>query len=115
MATRKRRNILSEESINALEGLFRPKRDTSTLDICSLPLEGISPTLDPNRELFRRVFFLKEDRNKYVSVEFYPEQGYTALVEFGAANAAPLRLTEQQFTTLTEHLPRLIEALCADD
>jgi hypothetical protein len=50
-----------------------------------------------------------------MSLAFYPEQGYSALVEFGAAKAAPLRLTEEQFTTLTEHLPRLIEALCADD
>jgi hypothetical protein len=42
------------------------------------------------------------------------EQGYSAFVKFGAANAAHLRLTEEQFATLTEHLPRLIEALCAD-
>jgi hypothetical protein len=41
--------------------------------------------------------------------------GYTALVEFGAAKAAPLRLTDKHFTTLLEHLPRLIEALYADD
>jgi hypothetical protein len=48
-------------------------------------------------------------------VAFYPEQGYSALVEFGAAKSAPLRLTEQQFATLTEHLPGLIQALCADE
>jgi hypothetical protein len=114
MATRKRRSILSEESFNAFEGLLRPKRETPAPDICSLPLEGISPALDPNRALLRRVFFLNEDRNKYVSVAFYPEQGYAALVEFGAAKAAPLRLTEQHFATLTEHLPGLIQALCAD-
>jgi hypothetical protein len=51
----------------------------------------------------------------YLSVAFYPERGYTALVEFGAAKAAPVRLTEQHFTTLMEHLPRLIEALYADN
>jgi hypothetical protein len=48
-------------------------------------------------------------------VAFYPERGYTALVDFGAAKAVSLILTEQHFTTLTEHLPRLIEALYADD
>jgi len=53
--------------------------------------------------------------NKYVSVPFYPAQGYTAHVEFGTAKAAPLIPSEQHFTTLTEHLPRLIMALCADD
>jgi hypothetical protein len=48
-------------------------------------------------------------------VVFYPQQGYSVLVELGAAKSAPLRLTEQQFATLTEHLPGLIQALCADE
>jgi hypothetical protein len=48
-------------------------------------------------------------------VAFYLERGYTALVEFGAAKSAPLRLTEQYFTTLIEHQPGLIQALYADD
>jgi hypothetical protein len=49
----------------------RSKRDVTApaIDICSLPKEGISPTLDPNRALLRHVFFL-EDRTKYVSVIF---------------------------------------------
>ena len=34
-------------------------------------------------------------------------------MEFGAAKAAPIRLTEQQVTALAEHLPRLCDALCA--
>jgi len=37
--------------------------------ICSIPIEGINPTFDPNRALLRRVIFLNEDRNKYVSVD----------------------------------------------
>jgi hypothetical protein len=110
MASRKRRNIPYEKDIGAL---IHPKRDVSAPNICSLPIQGISPTLDPNQALLRRVFFLNEDRN--MSVAFYPERGYTPLVEFGAVKAAPLRLTEQHFTTLTEHLPRLIKALYTDD
>jgi hypothetical protein len=112
MASRKRRNIPYEEIIG---GLIQPKHETSAPNTCSLPIEGISPTLDPNRAMLRRVFFLNDDRNKYVSVAFYPERGYTSLVEFGAAKAAPLRLTEQHFTTLIKHLPSLIEAIYADD
>jgi hypothetical protein len=105
MASRKRRNIPYEEDIG---GLIQP-------NICSLPIEGMSPAFDPNRALLRRVFFLNEDRNKYVCVAFYPKRVYTALVGFGAAKAAPLRLTEQHFTTLMEHLPGLNQALYADD
>jgi hypothetical protein len=95
-------------------GTHRPKRAVAAAapatDICSLPVEGISPALDPNRALLRRVFFLNENRNKYISVAFYPTQGYAAHVVFGAAKAAPIRLTEQQFTVLAEHLPRLCDA-----
>jgi len=102
MASRKRRNVVHEEEVNAP-------------NICSIPIEGISPALDPNRAVLRRVFFLNDDRNNYVSVAFYPAQGYTALVEFGTAKNARLRLTEQHFTMLTKHLPGLFVALCADE
>jgi hypothetical protein len=37
------------------------------------------------------------------------------MVELGAANSAPLRLTERQFATLSEHLPGQIQALCPDE
>jgi hypothetical protein len=116
MASRKRRTNHQEEYIGGLGGLIRPKReDVAEPHICVLPIEGISFTLDPNRALLRRVFFLNEDRNKYISVAFYPQQGYSVLVELGAAKSIPLRLTTQQFTTLTEHLPGLIQALCAGE
>jgi hypothetical protein len=74
----------------------RPKRDVAApeTNICS------SPAFDPNRALLRRVFFLNEEQTKYVSVAFYPAQGYAAHVEFRTAKAAPIRLTEQHFTVL---------------
>jgi len=102
MASRKRRKVLPEEEFNAP-------------NICALPIEAFSPALDPNRALLRRVFFLNDDRNKYVSVAYYPSQGYSALVEFGTSKNAPLRLTEQHFAILTEHLPGLLAALCGDE
>jgi hypothetical protein len=68
-----------------------------------------------NRALHRHVFFLNEDHNKYISVAFYPQQGYSVLIELGAAKSAPLRLTEHQFARLAEHLPALIQAICADE
>jgi hypothetical protein len=94
MASRKRRNIPNREYIG---GLIQRKRETSASDMCSFPLEGINPSHDPNQALLRRVFFLNEDRNKYVSVAFDPEKGYTVHVEYGAAKTAPLKLTEQHF------------------
>jgi len=86
MSARKRRLTYEEDGqgfTSADFETFRSKRDVTApaIDICSLPIEGISPTFDPNRALLRRLFFL-EDRNKYVSVAFYPTQGYAAHVEF---------------------------------
>jgi len=109
MTSRKRRNVLHEEEIN------EPGGTAATPNICTLPIEGIGLTIDPNRALLRRVFFLNDARTKYVSVAFYPAQGYSTLVEFGIAKNAPLRLSEQHFTLLTENLPGLLAALCADE
>ena len=119
MSATKRRLTCEEDG----QGFTFPDFETSrskrkvtapAIDICSLPIEGISPPFEPNRALLRSVFFLNEDLNKYVSVAFYPTQGYAAYVEFGAAKAVPIRLTEQQVIALTEHLPRLCDALCAN-
>jgi hypothetical protein len=89
---------------------IRPKRETVALEtpsyICAL---------DPNRALLRRVFFLNEERNKYISVAFYPQQGYTVLVELEAAKSAPLKQSEYQFTNVIEHVPAQIQAICADE
>jgi len=108
MASRKRRNVLEEE-------INEPRFAAAAPNIRTLPIEGINLTLDPNRALLRRVFFLNDDRSKYVSVAFHPAQGYTALVEFGSAKNVPMRLTEQQFTMLMDHIQGFLTALCADE
>jgi hypothetical protein len=90
MASRKRRTDPQEEYIGGFGGLIRPKREAvAEPHISLLPVEAISPILDPNRALLRRVFFLNEDRNKYISVAFYTQQGYSVLGKLGAAKSAP--------------------------
>jgi len=91
MASRKRRNVLEEE-----EGINEP-RAVAAPNICMLPIEGINPTLDPNRALLRRVFFLNGDHTKYCSVAFYPTQGYATLVEFGTAKKRPSQANRAAF------------------
>ena len=46
-----------------------PELDTS-LDIVSTALAN------PNRAMLRRVFFIAEDKSKFVSVGYYPARGY---------------------------------------
>ena len=51
----------------------RPERNVETpeIDICSYSVEdGTSAAFDPNRALLRRVFFLDENKTRYVSVAF---------------------------------------------
>jgi hypothetical protein len=73
---------------------------------------------DPRRVLLRRVFFINEDRNKYVSVGFYPTRDYRPQVEFGAAKrnkTTVLILVDQYVATLAAILPRVCESMCAKE
>jgi hypothetical protein len=75
MTSRKRRTIPNEDTIGGLGGLIQPTREAAEEpNMCTLPIDGISPILDHNRALLRRVFFLNEDCNKYISLAFYPQQ-----------------------------------------
>ena len=42
-----------------------------------------NPAFDPKRVLLRRLFFIKEDRTKYVSVGTYAAGDYLPLVQLG--------------------------------
>jgi hypothetical protein len=65
--------------------------------------------------LLRGVFFLNENKIRYVSIAFYPAMVYVPMVEFGGSKTAPIRLSEQQLSVLVDHLPRLCDALCANE
>ena len=54
--------------------------------------------------LLRSVYFLNDERTRYVSVGFFPTEKYKVLVEFGGPHIAPITLTEQHVRTLMEHL-----------
>ena len=55
------------------------------------------------------MFFINENKSKYVSVGFYPARDYQTLVEFDAiqrAGSKSLILIDKQFATLTDYLLR---------
>ena len=59
------------------------------IDTC---LDVVSTALaNPNRAILWRVFFIAEDKSKFVSVGFYPARGYQPLAEFGGAKKLPDR------------------------
>ena len=67
--------------------------------------------------MLRRVFFVNEDRTKYVSVGFYPARDYQLLVEFGAVKrnkTVVLILVDQYVATLAAILPSICESMCAN-
>jgi hypothetical protein len=70
-------------------------------------VQPISPLLDPQRLLLRRIFFIDYDRTRLVSVGYYPARSYEVLVEFGGSRVKPIALTEANVRTLALHLPTL--------
>ena len=67
------------------------------------------------RVLLRRVYFLNEERSRYVSVGFYPSDNYQVLAEFGGPRIAPITHTEHHVRTLVEALPALCDAMQRDE
>ena len=85
------------------------------LDTCNLLVEVISPAFDPNRVLLRRVFFIDEDKSKYVSVGYYPTRNYQPLVEIVGLGKMPIILTDQHVANMAEHLALFCEAMCGNE
>ena len=81
-----------------------PELDTC-VDIVSTALAN------PNRAMLRRVFFIAEDKSKFVSVGYFPARGYQPLAEFGGAKKLPLLLDIQQLQILAENIASLCNAL----
>jgi len=70
---------------------------------------------NPNRAVLRRVFFIAEDKSKFVSVAYFPARGYQPLAEFGGAKKLPLLLDIQQLQILAENIASLCNALSANE
>ena len=103
--------IICEEESNRAP---YPKRAAAAcqapeLDTC---LEVVTEAFsNRNRALLRRVFFIAEDKSKYVSVGYCPARGYQPLAEFGGAKKLPLLLNAQQLQTMADNIGALNDAL----
>ena len=74
-----------------------------------------NPAFDPKRALLLRMFFINEDKNKYMSVGFYPDRYYQPLVEFGAkrkGGSKSVILTDEQVAVLVDSLPAIRDSMC---
>jgi hypothetical protein len=98
-----------------MSGKQRGKPNTvpaTHFDACTFLEKSISPLFDPNRVLLRRVFFINQEKTRYVSVGFYPAQSYQPLVKFGGSRIKPITHNEKQVATLAVHLTRLYQEMC---
>ena len=72
---------------------------------------------DSKRVLFRCLFFIKENRTKYLSFGFYPARDHLPLVEFGVLRRAgglkSLILSDEQVYALAETMPTLRGDMCS--
>jgi hypothetical protein len=55
---------------------------------------AVDPRALLSRVLLRRIFFLNNEKSRYVSIGFYPAHDYQIFVEFGAPRIAPITITE---------------------
>jgi hypothetical protein len=69
--------------------------------------------------LLRRLFFINEDRTKYVSVGFYAARDYIPLVEFGVVmrggRPKTIILSEEQMDVMPVALPKLRDTMCSGE
>jgi len=78
------------------------------------------PTGPPIRPSIRSgscyvLFFINEDKTKYVSVGYYPARYYQPLVEFGIirmGGSKSLNLSDEQVTALADCLPAIRDSMC---
>ena len=114
MATRRKRSSATSEVPATTKNRIEELEPTN---FCT---HGTSnPAFDPKRVLLRRLFFINEDRTKYVSVGFYPAYDYLPLVEFVVVRSGvvpkTLILCDEQVDAMAEAMPTLRDAICSGD
>jgi hypothetical protein len=73
------------------------------------------PAFDPRRVLLRRVFFLNDEKSRYVTFGFYPAHNYQPLFEVSVTRILPLVLPADYVNIVAERLPGLVEAKCRNE
>ena len=116
MSTRRRRPDATETSSPealAPKCVWPPEFDTF-----NYYSETVNLIFDPKRVLLRRLFFIDEDRTKYVSVGFYLAQDYHSFVEFGSIkkNGSTVHiLDDRQVIKVAECLHWICEYMCGNE
>jgi len=121
MATRRRRYQTPDGPAGSKRSVFLQIHEdeveqlpnTQPSDICTY--WPPNPAFDPKRDLLRRMFFINEDKTKYVSVGYYPARDYQPLVEFGAirrGGSKSLILSDERDAALANCLPAIGDSIC---
>jgi len=84
-------------------------------DTCQFYTAAVHLLFVPKRVLLRRLFFIDDDRTKYVSVGVYPAPDNRSFVELRSVNkkmSTILILDDQQFNKMADSLPKICESMC---
>jgi hypothetical protein len=101
--------IYEDSSIVGLPDPTSVPTPSPELDTC---LDDVSTVLaNPNTAVLRRVFFIAEDKSKFLTVGYHPARGSHPLAEFGGAKKLPLLLDAQQMQTMSENIATLCKVL----
>jgi len=120
-ATRRRRSYPSDGPAGAKRPVLRPIQEDEVEQLpTTQPSDNCTywppnPAFDPKRVLLHRMFFINEDKTKYVSVGYYSARDYQPLVEFGAirrGGSKSLILADEQVAALADCLPSIRDSMC---
>ena len=101
--------------VNAIQ-LEQPSSSSAESDICTY--WSANPAFHSKKFLLRRLFFINEDKTKYVSLGFYNARDFHPLEEFGAirrGGSKSLILADEHFDTLAGCLSGIRDSICSDD
>jgi len=116
MSTRRRRPDASETSSPEASA---PKRvPPPQFDTCNFYAKAVNMIFDPKRVQLRLLFFIDEDRTKYISVGVYPSRHNHPFVEFGSIKkngSTIFILDDRQFNKVPACLPRICKSTCGNE
>jgi len=85
---------------------------------CNFYVEAVNLAFDPKRVLLLRLFFIGDEKTKYVFVGLCPTREYKPLVEFRAIKMNGFTILipdDRQVNKMAECVPRICESMCGNE
>jgi hypothetical protein len=112
--SQRKRTLKRTHAKDASTQIREPKsnRMLPSLQDCNFATELISSAPDTRKIVMRRLFFINQDKTKFVSVGFHTSSAYLTLAEFGGSKITSILLSQDYLNLFASHLHDLHQAMC---